>query len=375
MKTVLKAQDVIGEAKGNPDWITDLRGSKQISSPLLSKVGTVTEGFGNSLPTMLGPITAACKYLEGKYPAPEHIYVTGHSLGAGLGSQFVGAVLQGAYGDDLRSQVKSWPWDKTTLYAYAQPIPGDPAWAASFDKASPYSQHYWVNGDSVVEATSGFVVGLLIDKGEHAGVQHKLEYVANAKDNPHEVFIIRAALLRDLAKDPTANAGLLQQLNQDSSWGYYDSFANMIAAQPKNFMVSGAPAANMIKAKDLKQILQNGNFSAEFSRWLTKSYANMIADKSSYIGPKFQSTLDERKQLVLDTAQIMSMPATGDKVLDLDNLEKAFAAIDDNLGLTNEEKWIYCAMLLSRLENSSLTVEDLMTRPSMKTCLESKFDE
>lgn len=375
MKTVLKAQDVIGEAKGNPDWITDLRGSKQIQSPLLSKVGTVTEGFGNSLPTMLGPITSACKYLEAKYPAPEHIYVTGHSLGAGLGSQFVGAVLQGAYGDELRSQVKSWPWDKTILYAYAQPIPGDPAWAAAFDKASPYSQHYWVSGDSVVEATSGFVVGLLIDKGEHAGVQHKLEEVAFSKDNPHEVFIIRAAILRELAKDPTGNAALIESLKQDSTWGYYDNFTSMINGQAKNYKLQGAPAINMIKAKDLKQILQNGNFSVEFERWLENSYARMIADKSSYIGPKFQSTLDERKQLVLDTVQAMRKPAVGDNSQDMDNLEKAFAAIDDNLGLTNEERWIYCAMLLSRLENSSLTVADLMSKQSMKSCLESKFDE
>jgi len=38
-KTVLKAQDVVGDDKGNPDWITDLRGSKQIPQPLISKVG------------------------------------------------------------------------------------------------------------------------------------------------------------------------------------------------------------------------------------------------------------------------------------------------------------------------------------------------
>lgn len=375
MKTVLKAQDVIGEAKGNPDWITDLRGSKQIQSPLLSKVGTVTEGFGNALPTMLGSITACCKKLEQNYPAPEHIYVTGHSLGAGLGSQFVGAVLQGGYGDILRSEVKSWPWDKTTLYAYAQPIPGDPAWAAAFDKATPYSQHYWVEGDSVVEATSGFVVGLLIDKGEHAGVQHKLEMLGYCKDNPHEVFVIRAAMLRDLAKDPTANKALIQSLGGESNWGYYDTFAKMIGGEPKNYMAPSAPAANMIKGKDLKQILHNGSFSAEFERWLELSYAKMIADKSSYIGPKFQSTLDERKQLVLDTVQTMRNAPTGDVAQELDSLEKAFSAIDDNLGLTNEERWIYCAMLLSRLENSALTVDDLMTRPSMKSCLESKFDE
>ncbi|HIN66596.1 MAG TPA: hypothetical protein EYM95_18315, partial [Candidatus Obscuribacterales bacterium] len=165
-KTVWRAQDAIGAHKGNPDWITDLRGTTQIDLPLISKVGKVTEGFGESLPTMLGTITACCKYLEQKYPAPEHIYVTGHSLGAGLASQFVSSVIQGSYGDVLRNEVRGWDWGKTTLVAFAQPIPGDPSFAANFDKLSPSSQHYWVAGDAVVEATSSTIVGLFIDKGE-----------------------------------------------------------------------------------------------------------------------------------------------------------------------------------------------------------------
>ncbi len=55
-KTVWRAQDLVGEHKGNPDWITDLRGTKQIEQPLISKVGKVTQGFAESLPTMPGPI-------------------------------------------------------------------------------------------------------------------------------------------------------------------------------------------------------------------------------------------------------------------------------------------------------------------------------
>ncbi|MBP9806791.1 hypothetical protein KBF38_00665 [bacterium] len=374
-KTVWKAQDAIGDAKGNPDWITDLGGTKQIEQPLISKVGKVTKGFAEALPTMLGPITACCKYLEQNYPAPEHIYVTGHSLGAGLGSQFVSAVLQGNYGDQLRQEVKSWPWNNTILMAYAQPIPGDPTWAASFDKVAPTAQHYWVEGDSVVEATSGLIVGLLIDKGEHAGVQKKLSTVANCKDNPHEVFVIRAAMLRDLGSSSGSNQALAQQLGQQNTWGYYQTLSKMLAGQPLSYVYPGAPAPNIVTEANLRQVLQNSNFNSEFAGWLEQVYARMIADKDSYIGFKFQSTLDERQKLVLDIAGRMRQPATNDPAQEVNGLVNESTLIDGNLGLTNEEQWIYCGTILSRLQKAPLTVNDLLTRPMIKTCFESKFDE
>lgn len=370
-KTVWKAQDIIGDAKGNPDWITDLRSSKQIDQPLISKYGKVTQGFAEALPTMLGPITAICKYLEQNYPAPEHIYVTGHSLGAGLASQFASAVLQGSFGDSLRNEVKGWSWDYLTLIAYAQPIPGDPTWAEHFDKISPASQHYWVSGDMVVEASANAIVGLLIDKGAHTGVQNKLSTVANCQDNPHEVFVIRAGMLRDLT--PT-NPALVQQLGQQNTWGYYENFAKMMAGQPQSYLYPGAPAPTIVTEENLRPVLANANFETEFENWLEQVYARMIVDKSSYIGPKFQSTLDERRQLVLDIVQHIKKPAAGDSAQEIDNLAKEFELIDGNLGLTNEEQWIYCGTILSRIQKTPLLLKDLMSNPTIKTSLESKFD-
>ncbi len=345
--TVWNAQAAIGDAKGNPDWITDLRSGKQIDQPLISKVGKVTQGFAEALPTMLGPIAASCQYLAQKYPAPEHIYVTGHSLGAGLASQFVSAIEQGSYGDELRKQVKGWPWDSATLMAFAQPIPGDPAFAANFDKISPTSMHYWVEGDSVVEATSGTIVGMLIDKGEHIGAQKKLSNMNGCNDNPHEVFVIRDALVRDLS---AGNADLSKQLSGDNTWGYYESFSKMIAGQPLSYVYPGAPAPKIVTEANLQRMLQNYNFGPEFDKWLEQVYARMIADKSSYIGFKFQSTLDDRQKLVLDIVEHMRKPSSNDTAHDLENLANDFKLIDGNLGLTNEEQWIFSGMILSRLQ-------------------------
>ena len=367
-KTVWKAQDFIGESKGNPDWITDLRGKTQTEQPLISKSGKVTQGFAESLPTMLGPITACCKYLEQKYPAPDRIFVTGHSLGAGLASQFVSAVELGNFGDTIRSEVKSWPWDKATLMAFAQPIPGDPAWAANFDKVSPNSEHYWVAGDDVVEATSGRIVGMLIDKGEHSGIQHKLNAIADCKDNPHEVFVIRDAIVRDLA---SSNPTLSQQLGRENSWAYYTSFSKMLAGQPVSYVYPGAPAPSIVTEENLRRVLQNYNFGSEFDRWLEQVYANMIADKSSYIGFKLQSTLDDRRKLVLDIVEWMRKPPMNDINQELDNLVNEFGLIDGNLGLTDEEQWIYCALILSRIQRTPLTLKQLESRSEIQKCLES----
>lgn len=372
LKTVWRAQNFIGEPKGNPDWITDLRGMKQVEHPLISKVGKVTQGFSESLPTMLGTITACCKYLEQTYGAPQNIYVTGHSLGAGLATQFVSAVMQGNYGEELKQEVKTWPWQNTTLIAYAQPIPGDTTWASNFDKLTPTAEHYWVEGDSVVEATDGRIVGMIIDKGAHSGVQKKLAMVSECSDNPHEVFVIRAALIRDLLAK-TVSLGSLAE-TKENNWGYYENFSKMLKGQPKNYVIPNTVACQFVTDQNLRPILQNCDFSANFENWLEQSYARMIVEKSSYIGPKFQSTLDERKKTVLDIIAKMKEASPNDNLQALGNLENDNKLVDDTLGLSNEEQWIYCGMILSRMQNSSLTLNNLESNSIINTCLDSKFE-
>jgi len=366
--TIWKAQDAIGDSKGNPDWITDLRAKRQVEKPLISKVGKVTEGFSEALPTMLGTITACCKHLQQNYPTPEHIYVTGHSLGAALASQFVSATLLGSYGDELRNAVKGWPWEKTKLLAYAQPIPGDAAWAAQFNKISPTSEHYWVDGDVVVEASSNRAVRLIIDDGEHCGKQNKLSKVADCVDNVHEVFVIRAALLR-------AQPGLSQRIAGITTWAYYDSFSKMIEGQPVSYMYPGAAVPHIVTERNLRNILQNYHFGTEFERWLEQVYARMIAQKSSYIGLKLQKTLDERRRLVLQLVQRIKKPPSDDNVQALDSLVDDFNVINGKLGLSVEEQWIYLGTILSTFQNTTLTLNELNSKPLIKKCLGSKFNK
>ena len=345
--------------------MTDLAVSKQMESTLISKVGTVTAGFGKALPTMLGPIKACCKYLQDNYPAPKNIYVAGHSLGAALASQFVSAVLLGSYGEELKKDVKGWPWDKATLIAFAQPIPGDPTWAAQFNKISPTSEHYWVAGDLVVEATSSFL-GKAIDKGQQCGVQNKLAKIAGCTDNSHEVFVIRGALLRDLKRGQPA---LPDQVVGISTWGYYESVSKMLAGKPKCYVYPGA-ATSIVTEANLRSVMDNCNFGPEFDRWLNDVYTRMIADPKSYIGPHFKTTLDERKKQVELAVQQMRKPVAADSTQALENLVGDFKIVNKRLGLENEEQWIYLGMILSTYQQSTLTLKELQTKPPVKTTLE-----
>jgi Lipase (class 3) len=123
-------------AKGNPDWITDL-GYNRLSSgeggALVSKRGQVHRGFAQSIKSTLPQIRRclekAADIKNGK--PPENIFVTGHSLGGALAQQFTAAVLLGdRYGPDgtgpaMPSRLKNWPWRNIKLLTYGAPRVGD----------------------------------------------------------------------------------------------------------------------------------------------------------------------------------------------------------------------------------------------------------
>ncbi len=71
----------------------------------------------------------------------------------------------------------------------------------------------------------------------------------------------------------------------------------------------------------------------------------------------------------------MRKPPSNDSAQELDSLANEYELIDGNLGLTNEEQWIYCGRFFPESEKTPLTLSELQSKPMIKTCLESKFDE
>jgi hypothetical protein len=129
-----------GNARGNPDWITDL-GYNQLSpddgADSITAIGTVNRGFAVSMqsifPALFGCLEKVVDLAPQGQP-PRRIYVTGHSLGGALAQHFASSVLLGnryatASGGEMPARLRSWPWQQLKLITYGAPRSGNSEWA------------------------------------------------------------------------------------------------------------------------------------------------------------------------------------------------------------------------------------------------------
>ena len=155
------------EAKGNPDWVTDL-GWDSVSAGTgaddVTSVGGVHRGFARSMRYEL-PTAFACfdtiAQLRGGV-APTNIYVTGHSLGGGLAQHFASAVLLGdEYGVDgprMPDSVRGWPWRQLKLITFSAPRAGDYTWAYALSTQALESELYDPSPLETVDAEARLVL-------------------------------------------------------------------------------------------------------------------------------------------------------------------------------------------------------------------------
>jgi hypothetical protein len=149
---VRAATDALGDrdAKGNPDWVTDLGWDIVGASGAgdVTTVGGVHRGFARAMRYSL-PAANAClakaAELRGGAP-PTSIFVTGHSLGGGLAQHFASAVLLGDQyspgGPALPDTLRGWPWQQLKLVTFSAPRAGDYAWADALSKGALDSPFY-----------------------------------------------------------------------------------------------------------------------------------------------------------------------------------------------------------------------------------------
>jgi hypothetical protein len=141
------------DAKGNPDWITDLGwfqiGPKE-GAAAITNTGKVYRGFANSMLSILPSVFRCLQEVStlAKGTSPRNIYVTGHSLGGGLAQHFAGAVLKGSvYGPDgagtkMPTALKAWPWKNLKLITFSAPRTGNEEWAKAMTE-DVFQSRFW----------------------------------------------------------------------------------------------------------------------------------------------------------------------------------------------------------------------------------------
>jgi hypothetical protein len=299
-------------ATGNADWVTDMA-SNAVTLPVERNFVApgAANGFANALRACFPAIVAALEAIATRGSPPANIYVAGHSLGAALASMFCcGVALNGlessasSVGRILRTKatLADWPWDKVQGWFYALPPTGTQTFCNAYLAAIKQGQANapYCDGDMVVECSNsigtgdtgmggklGWVAG---SGGYSAGVLDKLPKPTTAAsgENPHELYLIRSAIVTKLGREGLPDAAVRNAL----PWGVYATFGKMLDGDASNFGKNAAPKISLVSRENLRLLLANYRFAHHFDMFL-KMLAGIVKHKDSYRGVHWASTLDQ----------------------------------------------------------------------------------
>lgn len=217
-----------GKAWGNPDWVTDISSMVNVKQMKeISRHGSVSEGFGMSvksmLPTIAISLRAAHKIMNGK--APENIYVTGHSLGGALAALFSSAVMIGTdlgpQGSKLPEGVRDWPWKRMRLITFSAPTVGGKRFHYYFN-SKVHARRVMLASDPITQSIRNYHVGARVYLPGKL-VKSTFEY--------HEPWRVRNALIRASKRWGESLDGVpakeADRKTTHAPWRYYDSFAEL----------------------------------------------------------------------------------------------------------------------------------------------------
>lgn len=285
---------------GNPDWVTDMASAPVTSGSDIDSVGgKVAAGMVHALLCCVPSILAALQELA-KQGTPEKIHVTGHSLGAALASTCCAAIslTRDGSGATLGKAVRkgalaNWPWDGVAGWFFALPPTGNQEFCDAFARAVENTAPY-CDGDPVVEcsksigtmdtAASGKIGWLLGSGGYSAGNLEKLPKPASSdsSENPHEIYLIRAALVHKLG-----HSKLPAAVRDAQPWGVYETFRDVLDGHAANFKKTSIA---IITRDNLREILQGYHFAEHFEHVL-ELLQGVVANKGAYRGVHLGSTL------------------------------------------------------------------------------------
>jgi hypothetical protein len=306
---------------GNPDWVTDMASAFVTSASDVASVGgSAASGMVHAMQTCAPSLLAALHALATGRGAPKKVHVTGHSLGAALASTLSAALtltLQSSgspLGKTVREgALRSWPWESLQGWYFALPPTGNKAFCDLFnskiESVAPYC-----DGDPVVEcsksigtmdtASAGRAGWALGSGGYSAGKLEKLAKPANSTgdENPHEIYLIRAALVTQLGRNKLA-----APVRDALPWGVYETFRDLLDGRAANFRKT---TISIITRQNLAALLQAYHFAAHFDLMLGM-LDGVVSNKGAYRGVHKSSTLQRLGENV-QLARSLELADAGD---------------------------------------------------------------
>lgn len=186
-----RAVAALRKGRGNPDWVTDtnfglwprLLGGNSIGAfHPISKSGSVSIGFAESMMMTLPAVLRCLNHIRTKHPGPgpKRIFVTGHSLGGALAVHFTSAMLLGDLDsrntdmvripslNEHRRALDAWPWQSETgqgginLVTFSAPVVGGKTFQSAFNSVAR-SLRVNLTGDPVAQEQRLCHVGLELE--------------------------------------------------------------------------------------------------------------------------------------------------------------------------------------------------------------------
>lgn len=286
--------------KGNADWITDL-GYDQVSPSVITTIGTVSRGMARSLASILPELFYCLDQAPGipRATPPQHIYITGHSLGGGLAQHLASAILLGqAYGPggagaQMPMSLWGWPWAELKLITFGSPRVGDEAWAAALSSAL----------DSPYFASTGYDLGQAIGPTDHEIDTRLLD-----TDGPAAFRVL-------LPNDPVSSPQLFLGAH----------VGRTVYVEPPDFTASPDPAAHeLVRVRDvLVDALREPSIPPE--AWRYRALTELVPDRDAAAA----GTPTEYDKII---AAVRAFHATGGSRLDLEAYDASAATFLELLG-------------------------------------------
>jgi len=340
--------------KGNPDWVTDMDFNTVVQDNYFSVHGSVCRGFSRSVKTSIPSILTILQHIHAQNGAPPaNIYVTGHSLGGALATQFATAMVLGTThgpdGANLPGNLPAWPWRSLKLITFSAPVAGGKSFHRQFN-SKIFCRRVVLSQDPITQDKRGYHVGSEVYvTGENTFNPVPLAY--------HEPMNVRERLYRKATQwgDALINVPGPNKNHVDFPWKVYDSFRALYQDQ-----------ASLHPAGVLNGMLTG--LDGDVLRYLG-AVATVLEDSGAYKSFIRESKVTARSMSISTASQRMGNTVTAPLMAAPNTLAASVQQVREQFGEVG--KHLSFALMLAELaRNPALNFNTFLPNATLNECIQ-----